>query len=58
MSEQFQIDMEKVEFLRFRYHNLLTENNKQEEGIVYAGDFQFLMRCLEILIKQNKKKTN
>lgn len=56
MSEQFQIDMGKVEFLRFRYHNLLTENNKQEEGMVYAGDFQFLMRCLEILIKQNKKK--
>lgn len=38
---------DKVEFLKFRYRELLMEENPLAEGTVYAGDLQNLFNLIE-----------
>ncbi|GAA4880236.1 hypothetical protein GCM10023310_70530 [Paenibacillus vulneris] len=52
MNEEEVIDIKKVEFMKFRYADLLGEDDKLQEGVVYAGDFQFLMSCIDTLLKK------
>ncbi|MNE74661.1 hypothetical protein D3C80_1707530 [compost metagenome] len=43
--------MKKLEFLKFRYAELLQEDNLSE-GIVYAGDLRFMVENLEYFCKE------
>lgn len=38
---------DKVEFLKFRYRELLMEENPLAEGAVYAGDLQSLFNLID-----------